>query len=115
MNKSIVVISLFAVLALMLVHQGSSLTMQDLLNGYSYDYSSGSIGINNVTDFMLDTNANSVNDTLFFNMSIYNGTLGNYVFYVDLQDNGTILTQKNSFNINSLPTSVLMNVSSGML
>ncbi len=110
-----IVYLVIGIIILFAINQVSALTLEELLNSYSFDYAGETIGVMNITDFMQDTNSNSINDTLFFNISIYNATSGNYAFYMDIEDNETILTQSSSININSVPTAVFINASTILL
>ena len=114
-NKQKTIAFVIGTIFIFLITQVSAMTLQELLEGYSFDYAGEKIGVMNVTDFMQDTNSNSLNDTIFFNISIYNATSGDYAFYIDVDDNDTTLTQIASYNINSVPTSVMVNISSFLL
>jgi len=96
---------LFAVLFLLLIPIASSITLQDLLDFFNFDFFGIRINVTNKNDFMADKNNNSVNDTLIIELTT-NGNAGNYFFVLDLHDNGNIIinetnkTLRNSDKIN---------------
>ncbi|PJC45019.1 hypothetical protein CO038_00655 [Candidatus Pacearchaeota archaeon CG_4_9_14_0_2_um_filter_39_13] len=89
--------------------------LQDLLNSYSFDYYGDTIDVANITDFMTDTNGNSVNDLFNFNLSINNATNGVYTFYVDLIVDDELVTSSATKNIVSFPNFAIINMSTKFL
>ena|SRR3989344_2122428 len=102
-------------LSLAVIPLSSATTLQDLLSSYSYDYYGDEIDISTIIDSMQDTNSNSIDDTLFFNIGVNDGETGNYIFYIDLEDSGKKLTQSKSATISSFPTPVSINFSTSLL
>lgn len=79
------------ILLALLIPFAHALTIDDLINSYDYSFSDGTLNITAVSDYILDTDSNGVNDTLIFNLTT-NLTSGTYQAYVKLDDpNGLII------------------------
>src|SRR3989338_2270566 len=92
----------------------SNLTLQDLINSYNYDYTDGTINITAKNNYMIDTNSNSINDTLVFNLTS-NLSSGTYYAYVDLDDlNGKIISSI-SKTLTTQDTNFIINFSTALL
>jgi len=55
----------------------SAISIQDLINSYDFSIDIGIISITNSSDTMIDTNNNSINDTLQITLNI-SGVAGTY-------------------------------------
>lgn len=83
-----------------------SITLWDLINFFNFDFFTTKINVIGYDDFMNDTDGDSVNDTLYIELTT-DGSAGTYLFVVDLYDetiiknetNKTLSSGINKFNI----------------
>ncbi|MCD4771681.1 hypothetical protein K8R30_04695 [archaeon] len=90
-------------------------TIEELISFYSFDYSEGNITVSQTGDYMIDLDSNGINDTLFFNLTIGNTTNGNYEIYVDIDDNGTVVTEGIVSVLGASFSNVSLNISTELL
>ncbi len=85
---------LAAVIFIFLVPSATSITLQDLISFFSFDFFTTAINVTNYNDFMIDKDNNSINDTLILELTT-DGNSGNYLVAVDLHDNYIITNETN--------------------
>ncbi|MCK4521707.1 MAG: hypothetical protein KAU20_03970 [Nanoarchaeota archaeon] len=68
-----------------------SVTLEELINSYDYDYSSDQINITGFTHYGNDTDGNNLSDYLIINITINNNE-SNYTFIGDLYRDGALIT-----------------------
>jgi hypothetical protein len=87
-----------------------SLSLSELLNFFSFDFSSSTINLTSSSEIIVDRNGNGINDTIIFELVTENDQ-GDYIVTIDLIDNKGVSNQSNltligginSFNI-SIPS-----------
>ncbi|MBI2660242.1 hypothetical protein HYX07_03715 [Candidatus Woesearchaeota archaeon] len=70
-----------------------SISIKDLISKYSFSAATQQTNVTNHTDFMIDKNNNSVNDTLVFELTT-NNTAGTFIFVINLFDKNGVLTNE---------------------
>ena len=61
----------------------TSITVEQLINSYDFDFNAGIINVTIFNDYMIDSDNNSINDTLLINLTL-NVSSGTYYFVSDL-------------------------------
>ena len=82
--------------------------LDDLIASYSFDYDSGEIDVGNVSDSL-------AGDVFSFDVDVISADSGDYVFYVDVEDVGGIVSGSSVVNLDSVGEIVRVNVSSYLL
>jgi len=105
---------LYLILLLLAILSASaeSITIQDLINSYSYDYNNGTINLTIFDSYMLDFDSNSVNDTLIFNLTTDIASASTFLAFVDLDNGKNVLTSKANKTLDSSNNNFLINFSS---
>ena len=85
---------LAAIIFILLVPSAASITLQDLISFFSFDFFTAAINVTNYNDFMIDQDNNGINDTLILELTV-DGNSGNYLIAVDLHDNYIITNETN--------------------
>ena len=85
-----------------------ALTIQELIDSYSFDYYGEEIDITNISDSL-------ISDTLSFNVDVANATAGTYTFYIDLEDVGGIVSGESIDTLSSSGGIVQINISTYQL
>ena len=85
---------LAAIIFILLVPSAASITLQDLISFFSFDFFTAAINVTNYNDFMIDQDNNGINDTLILELTV-DGNSGNYLIVVDLHDNYIITNETN--------------------
>src|SRR3989338_7636119 len=91
MGKSIWLAAIFFVFLIPLSY---SITLQDLIGFFSFNFFTASINITSQNDFMADKDGNNINDTLIIALATY-GDAGNYLVVADLHDDYIITNETN--------------------
>jgi hypothetical protein len=79
----------------------SSITIYDLIDSYNFDYNNETINITGFTNYMIDTNSNSLNDTLVFNLTTNASSEVIYLFYVSMEQGSTIIQNHSNATVSS--------------
>jgi len=91
-----------------------NMTINQLIASYNYNFNDGTLNITAKNDYMVDTNSNSLNDTLIINLTS-NATSGIYMAYIDLNDpNGKIIQSINK-TLSASDTNFAINFSTSLL
>src|SRR3989338_1011077 len=85
---------LAAIIFILLVPSATSITLQDLISFFSFDFFTTAINVTNSTDFMINTNENDANDTMIIELKT-NGDAGTYLIVVDVYDENVITNETN--------------------
>ena len=85
----------FIVIFLLFIPTAFSITLQDLINFFNFNFFTNAINVTNQKDFMIGKNSNGIDDTLIIELTT-NGNAGNYFFIIDLYDNNNIITNETS-------------------
>ena len=91
----------FIVIFLLFIPTAFSITLQDLINFFNFNFFTNAINVTNQKDFMIGKNSNGIDDTLIIELTT-NGNAGNYFFIIDLYDNNNIITNETSKTITGL-------------
>ncbi|MBI2208134.1 hypothetical protein HYU50_01440 [Candidatus Woesearchaeota archaeon] len=91
MGKSILLAAIFFVFLIPLSY---SITLQDLINFFNFDFLTVGINVTSQNDFMTDKDGNNLNDTLIIELAT-SGNAGNYLVVVDLYDENIITNETN--------------------
>ena len=98
----------FIVIFLLFIPTAFSITLQDLINFFNFNFFTKAINVTNQKDFMIGKNSNGIDDTLIIELTT-NGNAGNYFFIIDLYDNNNIITNETSKTLsNSLNKMALL-------
>ncbi len=85
-----------------------AITLQELLDSYSYDYYGEEVDIINVSDSLSG-------NVLSFNVTISNATAGSYTFYIDLEDGVGVVSGEAVKSISASGDEVSVNISTLLL
>ncbi|MBI2135413.1 hypothetical protein HYU09_05460 [Candidatus Woesearchaeota archaeon] len=85
---------LTAIFFIFLAPLAYSVTLQDLISFFNFNFFTAAISVTNHTDFMIDRDNNSINDTLILELTA-DGNSGNYLVAVDLFDENIITNETN--------------------
>src|SRR3989338_4612243 len=105
--------SLYIILFLLSISLASALTIPQLIDSYDYSLNKGITSITNSSDTMIDSNNDSVNDTLQLTLNT-TGSAGTYLFFVDLEDNNKTISSNLNKTI-STNDSLTINFSTTLL
>lgn len=71
-----------------------AITIDELSDSSTFDFSAGNLNITFFNNSMIDSNSDGVNDTLIINLTLNVNIPGDYVFIVDIQDANVIASNQ---------------------
>ena len=91
-------------------------SLEDLIKSFNFDFNlNNTLIVQNQTDFLIDTNNNSIGDNLFFNLSVNATVSGTYDFFIDLEDRHGIVPVKKTGTITTGVQNLQMNITTALL
>ncbi len=91
-----------------------SMTLDELANSYSFDYSGGSINLLNYSDYMFDSTGSGANDTLSFNLTV-NSTGNFHHIIVDLVSGDSVISAASDYTLPDGLSNVTVSFDSSLL
>src|SRR3989344_2184366 len=89
--------------------------VEELVNSYNYYYNNGTINITSFNSYMADSDGNSVNDTLVFDLATDVTSTSIFLALVDVDNKENILTGRANKTLSSGNNNFLINLSSALL
>ena len=93
----------FSILLCMMSFTSASMTVQELISSYSFDYYGEQIDITSISDSLSS-------NTLSFSVSVANASGGSYTSYIDLEDVGGVVSGSSVDSLGSGGGSVRINI-----
>src|SRR3989338_11218823 len=78
-----------------------ALTLQELIDSYNFGYNDGTLNINLINDYMVDSNSNGQNDSLVINLTVNSTYTAFFEVYFDLVEESGTLSNKINQSLSS--------------
>jgi len=93
------IISIISIISL--VSQVQASPINDLINSYNFDYITETINVTSFSDYMVDSNANGIDDTLIINLTTNASASVTYIFSVLLHDGNRLIHNSTNATVSS--------------
>ena len=92
-----------------------SLTIQELIDSYSYNYNDGTMYLLSYNDQLTDTDSNGINDRIIINLTINSTQADYFEFYVDLVDQGNTISNRTNVSVSAGVSNVTVSFDTRLL
>lgn len=93
-SKNLKIFILYLIFLFTVVPNANSLTLQELIDSYNFDYNDGTLNVNLFSDSMADSNLNGQNDVLIINLTVNSTYASNFEIYFDLSESSGTLSNR---------------------